>query len=332
MRESYNQNIAQSLLEEIKQLPLTPTQKEQLKKGIKKLDKIAVRSEFRLNRIHNDKTIAINLLEQSIVDLEQQKSIIQAKNQELKYHSELLVQQSAKLEEHLRKLEISYSELEQFSYIASHDLKSPLRNIASFAQLLERRYKGKLDENADTYINFIVQNAKQMNAIICDLLEYSRTGEKLAFTPTALGEILDIVEQNLNTEIVNNEALITRSSLPEICLNRAGMVQVFQNLISNSIKFRSNYAPRIHIESISQNDYWLIRVRDNGLGMDESYQEKAFLPFQRINHLDRPGTGMGLAICKKVIKMHRGTIRYQSKIGEGTLFEFTLKKSIGVSV
>ncbi len=307
---------------------------------LQRIEKDLLVSEFKWQRLAKDKTITENLLQRSIEDLEeqrrlteekntileQQKREIEIKNLELRYQKQLVEDRSAKLRGNLEKLEQSYQELEQFSYIASHDLKSPLRTIANFAQLLKKRYSGQLDQQADEFINYIVSGANNMSTVISDLLEYSRVGFKEKdFAPTNLNTILELVQFNLADAIHRSEATIVVAELPTIMANKQGMMQVFQNLIGNAIKFRGDRSPVIEISSSQQDGKWSFAVRDNGVGMDEKHQEKAFMPFQRLNNSERPGTGMGLAICKKVIQLHHGTIRYASVPGTGTTFHFSVE-------
>ncbi|MFT4973941.1 MAG: light-regulated signal transduction histidine kinase (bacteriophytochrome) [Paraglaciecola sp.] len=281
-----------------------------LLKEVKGCEKELVRREFKINRTLTDKGIVVNLLKASVEELEARKAELSVQNQQI--------------EENLRHLEMSYHELEQFSYIASHDLKSPLRNIASYAQLLSRRYKGQLDAEADEFIGFIVKGAKHMDEIIRDLLEYSKSAKENDFIKTDLNNTLEVVKFNLQQEILENNARVEVANLPQLSINKSAVSQLFQNLIGNAIKFKGERAPVILVSCELQENQWLFKVADNGVGMDESFQEKAFLPFQRINNLERPGTGMGLAICKKVVKMHKGDIWYESKIGQGTTFNFTI--------
>ncbi len=295
-----------------------------------------------MKRILKDKSIIINLLNKTIEEQKRQKDIIEranqelfrqkaeieAKNIELQQQKQLLEEQSMKMAENLHELEMSYNELEQFSHIASHDLKSPLRSIASYAGLLKRRYGGQLDADADQFIDFIVKGASHMNNIIRDLLEYSSSGKERFFEKTDLNQTLAMVKFNLQEEIEGSQAVLEYASLPEMTVHSSGMLQLFQNLAGNAIKFKSDAAPHIKISCEKQNDAWHFAVSDNGLGMEEEYQEKAFQPFQRVNHLDRPGTGMGLAICKKIVKMHKGDIWYRSQLGAGTTFHFTIPQNI----
>lgn len=319
------------LRRQIAELSIDKEVKSKLLEEVKGCEKELIRREFKINRTLTDKAIAVNLLKTSVMELEAHKAElsiqnkkIEETNKQLEAKNALVSKQAKELEENLRQLEMSYQELEEFSYIASHDLKSPLRNIASYAQLLRRRYYGKIDDQANEFIDFIVKGAKHMDEIIRDLLEYSRANRESNFVKTDLNDTLEIVKFNLQQEIAENQAQIEIKQLPELTINKSAVSQLFQNLIGNAIKFKGEQPPIIHVSCELQNDYWLFKVRDNGVGMDEAFQQKAFLPFQRINNLDRPGTGMGLAICKKVVKMHKGDIWYESKRGEGTTFNFTL--------
>lgn len=299
---------------------------------VKKIKKIEVRNEFKIERILRDKAIVVNILNSAIEDLEKKKMEVERSNkllfeqaQELKQQKQIIEEKSLELKDNLRKLELSYRELEQFSYIASHDLKSPLRTISSFAQLLKKRYYGKLDEQADEFVEFIVAGVYQMNEVIAALLDYSRVGDpEERFSFTDLNEVLEIVKQNLRKHIEENQVNIVAEELPVISVHKTGMVQLFQNLIDNSIKFRGGEPPVISISSHYLEDHWEFKVSDNGLGMDESYQKKLFLPFQRLTHHKKNGMGIGLAICKKIVKMHHGDIYYQSSHGKGTTFVFTI--------
>ncbi len=315
-------------------------QKPELAELLGRIEKNYLINEFKLQRLTKDKAIMEKLLNASIEDLQQkqqtieennavlkqQKREIEIKNLELSYQKQVVEAQASQLQTNFVKLEQSYNELEQFSYIASHDLKSPLRTIANFAQLLKKRYSGQLDQQADEFINFIVSGANNMSNVISDLLEYSRVGLKEKdFALTNLNTILELVQFNLSDAIHKSQATIVVQELPTIMANKQGMMQVFQNLIGNAIKFRSEQPPVIQISCTQEADQWLFSVSDNGVGMNEKHQEKAFMPFQRLNNNERPGTGMGLAICKKVINLHQGQIHYKSTPGEGTTFYFELE-------
>ena len=297
----------------------------QLNRAISRTNKTIQKLDFQQKRSGQDKEVAINFLNKTIEDLEEQQDLLAQSNKKLLQQKQLVENQSKTLRENLNKLEVSYQELEQFSYIASHDLKSPLRNIAGFAQLLKRQYQGEIDDTADEYIDFIVKSTVHMGDVIRDLLEYSKMGKNDAlFEFTDLNELIEQVTFHLRDEISSNEALIVYENLPRLKVYPIGMIQVFQNLISNAIKFRTELQPVIKIHAQKEKNHWKFILSDNGVGLNEAYQEKVFLPFQRINRNEIKGTGIGLAICKKVVLMHKGSISYSSVPEEGTTFYFTI--------
>ena len=307
-----------------------------LLKELKSLGKDLLKSDFKLSRLVKDKKIAENILQATIEDLEKKQVHIQQINEKLSFQKEqlktqkkIIEEKSFVLEENLKKLELSYNEMEQFAYIASHDLKSPLRTISNFAQLVKRRNYDILDEESKEFVDFIVSGTKQMHEVICDSLEYSRVGnDDQSFDRTNLNNILDIVRFNLKKEIDENQACIQSDKLPVLSVNKTSILQLFQNLISNAIKFRREEVPCIKITCQKHGEGYEFAVSDNGAGMDEEYQHKAFLPFQRLNDRHKPGSGIGLAICKKIVKMHDGDIHFKSKRGEGTTFVFTLYNKV----
>jgi light-regulated signal transduction histidine kinase (bacteriophytochrome) len=304
----------------IHSLNIDDKQKRDLLDEVKKTQKQATRLDFQLNRTKNDRDIAVNLLNVSIEDLEKQQT--QLSEQKL-----LLETQSKDLQASLKKLENSYKELEQFSYIASHDLRSPLRSIAGFAQLLQRKYKGEINQEADEYIDFIVKATVHMGNVIRDLLEYSKTGKSdLPFDVTDISNLINDVLGNLQAEIDYSNAVIEIGEMPTLNIYQTGITQLFQNLISNAIKFKQpDVAPFIKISASNKDNIWQFSIADNGIGLDEEFQEKVFLPFQRIYGNKVKGTGIGLAICKKIVLLHRGDIWYNSKPNEGSIFHFTIK-------
>ncbi len=220
----------------------------------------------------------------------------------------------------------SNEELEQFAYVASHDLQEPLRMVTSFLQLLQRRYEGQLDEEADEFIGYAVDGAKRMQQLINDLLAYSRVGTRgRPFFPTDCQAVLKRALMNLRVAIQESNAVITHGSLPTVMADDAQLVQVFQNLIGNAIKFRGDDVPRIHISVEPRAEEWVFSVSDNGVGIDPQYADRIFLLFQRLHsRADHPGTGMGLAICKKIVERHGGRIWVESELGRGSTFFFTL--------
>ncbi|MBW2732006.1 MAG: PAS domain-containing protein [Deltaproteobacteria bacterium] len=217
-------------------------------------------------------------------------------------------------------------ELEQFAYIASHDLQEPLRTVQSYLQLLERRYKDKLDQNASEFIQFAVDGATRMRQLINDLLSYARvTSRQQPFVAVDVKGVFDEVLSSLAVAIEESGATITRGDLPVLMADRSQLVQLFQNLISNAIKFRGSSPLEVSANAERVNGHWRFAIRDNGLGLDPSYAERIFVIFQRLfGREEYPGTGIGLAICKKIVEHHSGRIWVESQAGQGATFYFTL--------
>jgi Bacteriophytochrome (light-regulated signal transduction histidine kinase) len=215
-----------------------------------------------------------------------------------------------KIEKTLEELQRSNKELQQFAYIASHDLQEPLRMISSFLQLLQRRYEGQLDSDADEFIEFAVDGAARMQELINDLLAYSRVNRTTsAFETVDLDKVLDEVLMYHKLSIKENDVDITRDGLPTVNGDYSQMVQVFQNLIGNAIKYRDNKTPNIHISAEKEDENWLFKVEDNGIGIDPKYFDRVFLIFKRLHTNDEySGTGIGLAITKRIIERHGGDI------------------------
>ncbi|WNG23628.1 PAS domain-containing protein [Cystobacter fuscus] len=230
------------------------------------------------------------------------------------------------LQAHATELARSNEELQQFAYVASHDLQEPLRMVASFTQLLARRYKGRLDSDADEFIAFAVDGVTRMQRLIQDLLAYSRVGTKgHEFKPVEAGQALDKALANLKTLVDETGASITQGPLPRVMADESQLTQLFQNLVGNSLKFRGPKPPRIRVDAERQGDSWRFTVSDNGIGIEPQYFERIFIIFQRLhNKEDYPGTGIGLAICKKIVERHGGRIGLESHPGQGTVFWFTL--------
>jgi PAS domain S-box-containing protein len=225
-----------------------------------------------------------------------------------------------------QELSRSNADLEQFAYVASHDLQEPLRMVASYLQLLERRYRGKLDDTADEFIDYAVDGATRMQTLINDLLNYSRVDSRgKSFVLTPCSAILDRAIANLRTAIEATGATITYVPLPEIMADATQLTQLFQNLIGNALRFCSDQPPKIHIGAQRQADAWLFSVQDNGIGIDSEYADRIFLIFQRLHSRgEYPGTGIGLAICKKIVERHGGNIWVESQLGKGSTFYFTI--------
>ncbi|MFL5753866.1 MAG: PAS domain S-box protein [Bacteroidia bacterium] len=234
------------------------------------------------------------------------------------------------LQEYAARLEESNKELEQFAYVASHDLREPLRTITSFVQLLQSRYQDKLGAEANEFIEFTVAGANRMNRLISDLLAYSRVGRQdSGFDKVDCEKVIAAVMAHLRETIHENKAVITYSSLPTLEGNELMLIQLFQNLISNAIKFHGTSPPEIHISAKKQKKQWLFSVRDNGIGIDQKFSEKIFIIFQRLHSGSMfEGTGIGLAICKKIVERHGGKIWFESEPGKGATFYFTIKENI----
>ncbi len=234
----------------------------------------------------------------------------------------------------------SNRELEQFAYVASHDLQEPLRMVASFTQLLSRRYKGKLDADADEFIHYAVDGATRMQILINDLLSYSRIGSsRKPFGSVRLNTVLQRALINLRAAIEESHAKIIYDDLPDTCGDLSQLTQLFQNLIGNAIKFRGELPPEIRIQVIDAEKYWRFEVQDNGIGIAPEFFERIFVIFQRLHSKEEyPGTGIGLAICKKIVERHGGNIEVKSPVdavlqqnssgGFGTIFTFTLLKNL----
>ena len=220
----------------------------------------------------------------------------------------------------------SNAELAEFAYVASHDLKEPLRMVISYLQLLERRYKGKLGPDADDYIRFAVDGAARMEKLIQDLLSCARiAGGAMKFEALDGDVVLREVVQNLDVSLEQAQAKITVGTLPTIVADRSQMIQLFQNLISNSIKFRSTSPPEITVSAKTAGAEWVFSVRDNGIGLDPACSERIFKMFERLHaRSEYPGTGIGLAIAKRIVERHGGRIWCESEPGRGATFSFTI--------
>ena len=248
----------------------------------------------------------VNIYFRDVTELKKAEQILKLKIEELKHSNE---------------------ELEQFAYISSHDLQEPLRTITSYLQLLQRKYQGNLDDKADKYINFAIEGAARMQNLIIDLLDYSRVGTG-DDEPESIDckFILNKVLFDIKALIKENNATISHDPLPEVMADSTQIVQVFQNLIINGIKFHGEEAPKIHISAEKIASEWVFSVQDNGIGIDPQYSERIFEIFKRLNSRERyPGTGIGLSICKKIVERHGGRIWVESELGKGSTFYFTLQ-------
>jgi signal transduction histidine kinase len=273
------------------------------------------------------------------------------KNRLLKKHADALEQKNAELErqvlerakaeddvrhlnaelerrvaERTNELTRSNEELRQFAYVASHDLQEPLRTVASYAQLLAKRYRNKLEPDADEFIRYMVEGVTRMHNLLNDMLAYSRVTETKdkVLVPSNIESVLSSAKLNLEATIRETGSEITSDPLPTVRGDEIQLTQVLQNLISNAIKYRREEPPRIHISAEQAADEWIFSISDNGMGIDPQYSERIFGIFKRLHGRELPGTGMGLAICKRIIERHRGRIWVESQPGKGSRFRFAL--------
>jgi signal transduction histidine kinase len=220
----------------------------------------------------------------------------------------------------------SNADLEQFAYVASHDLQEPLRMVTAYTQLLSERYRGKLDDNADKYIGYASEGAQRMQVLIQDLLAFSRVGRNgVANAPVECNAVMAEVLQTLTTAIQESAAVVTYVELPTVWADRTQMAQLFQNLIGNAIKFRGKEPPVVSVQAEKTAQRWQFSVSDNGIGIAPEYAENIFVVFQRLHgRTEYPGNGIGLAICKKIVERNGGKIWVESQPGSGSSFKFTL--------
>jgi signal transduction histidine kinase len=230
------------------------------------------------------------------------------------------------LAQRTQELERSNAELERFAYVASHDLQEPLRAVASHVQILEQDYKGKLDADADESIRHAVEGASHMRLLINDLLAYSRIGRKNdPLEPTSAENALGAALRHLQVAIAEAGADVTHDALPEVTADPTQLIQLFQNLVGNALKFRAGAKPRVHVGVETKENEFVFSVRDNGIGIDPKDAERIFAPFERLHgRHEYPGTGVGLAICKKIAERHGGRIWVDSEPGKGSTFRFTM--------
>ena len=233
------------------------------------------------------------------------------------------------LENKAKELERSNAELEQFAYVASHDLQEPLRTVSSYVQLIADRYKDKLDKDANEFIDFAVDGSNRMRLLINSLLEYSRVNKIKPFEWVEPVEIIEDVLQDIKDKVAESGAIVKYAKLPKIYADPVLIGQLFQNLIGNAIKFRDGKPPEVKITGKRQDGEVLFSVEDNGIGIKSEYDDKIFIIFQRLNSREKyPGTGIGLSICKKIVERHGGRIWVESEPGKGATFYFTIKTTL----
>ncbi len=230
------------------------------------------------------------------------------------------------LAQKVEELARSNADLEQFAYVASHDLQEPLRMVSAYTQLLAERYRGKLDDQADKYIHYAVDGAARMQSLIQDLLAFSRVGrQETAVKSADCNQIVDRAVDNLRAAILESSAVVSHGPLPLVMANGSQLQQVFQNLIGNALKFKGSQAPLIQISAKKEGTEWIFTVADNGIGISGEHAESVFVIFNRLHtRTEYPGNGIGLSICKKIVERHGGKIQALHRDGGGTLFKFTL--------
>ncbi|MET0637880.1 MAG: ATP-binding protein [Chitinophagaceae bacterium] len=272
-------------------------------------------------------------LKRSKMQIEEHTKTLEQKVHERTNELEMYIRKLKKTEEKLRHyaydLKNSNTELEQFAYVASHDLQEPLRTISSFVKLIQQQYKGKLDEKADKYLGFITQSSGRMEVLIKDLLDFSRIGHKKELEKVDCNEILQDVLTDLSASIMETQATTESASLPVINGYPTEVKQLFQNLIANAIKFRKKDSiPKIKVAIYDMDRYWKFGISDNGIGIEKQHSERIFIIFQRLHtRTEYKGSGIGLSHCKKIAALHKGKIWVESIKGEGSTFYFTIEKS-----
>jgi light-regulated signal transduction histidine kinase (bacteriophytochrome) len=231
-----------------------------------------------------------------------------------------------KLADHTRALEDSNRDLQEFAYVASHDLQEPLRMITSYLLLLSERYRGRLDQDADEFIGFAADGAKRMKQLINDLLAFTRLGrDEKGFVKVETSALLQKVIDDLTVASQECQAEIKATALPEVIGNPFQLSRLFQNIIENSLKYRREESPKIEISASQQGTSWRFSIADNGLGIQPEFTEKIFGMFQRLHGRDKySGSGIGLAICRRIVSLHGGRIWVESEFGKGSVFNFTI--------
>lgn len=283
-------------------------------------------SHFAKPRMTQDKNKTKAQLRDELGELRRRVGELRTHREELE---KLVEDRTAEVVRTLKELERSNTDLEQFATVASHDLQEPLRMISSFVQLLAKRYEGRLDAKADELIAFAVDGTQRMRQLIDDLLRYSRIGTHgKPFEPVEVNKVVDAAMANLEAAVVSDVADVTHDDLPTVIGDRSQLVQLFQNLIANAIKFHGDEPPSVHIAAERSGEEWVFSVQDNGIGIDPKYTEQVFAIFQRLHaRTEYPGTGVGLPICRRIAERHGGRIWFESQVGKGTTFFVTIPQS-----
>jgi PAS domain S-box-containing protein len=285
-----------------------------------------VEVEFISNAYLVDETRFIHCNIRDITERMRVNQALEAANKEMAFQIEEKGKRADELVMINAELARSNAELEQFAYVATHDLQEPLRAVASCVQLLQKRYEGQLDARADEFITHAVDGTKRMQTLINDLLAYSRISTHAqTFAPTNCEVVVQEALANLMVSIAESGAVVTRDAMPTVNGDATQLTQLFQNLVGNALKFRGEIPAKIHIGAKLKNGEWRFSVADNGIGMEPQYFERVFLVFQRLHtRKEYQGTGIGLAICKKVVERHGGRIWAESEPGQGSTFCFTI--------
>ncbi len=251
---------------------------------------------------------------------------LQKAKEDISRHAKALYDSNMELEQSKNALERSNRELEQFAYVASHDLQEPLRMVSSYVSLLARRYKDKLDTTAEEFIEYAVDGTHRMQRLINDLLAFSRVGTRgKPFVPTDCEEVIKHIEMNLKIAIEENKAVVKHNVLPTVNGDTVQLERLFQNLIGNAIKYHGERNPEVVVSAEKNGQFWTFSIKDNGIGIDPDDRERVFGIFQRLHTRDKyEGTGIGLAVCKKIVERHGGDIWVESELGKGSAFKFTI--------
>lgn len=332
LRDSINNNITKKSLANLSSMHELESQKQQNQLLQKEKELILVKQEQEVSELYSwiISFTLLFLVGVILIGLWMYRKLYHY-NHNLSNHKQQIEKQNQKLFETNDKLKSANSELEKFAYIASHDLKAPLRTVGSYASLLKRRYKDLIDDNGKEFLELITSGVHHMNQLLEDVLAYSNVERgEMKTTPIDLNDLVEKVLQTLNANIKEKEAQINYENLPTIIGNQTQVFQVFQNLIANALKFmKDGIVPQINIQSKQKGNLFCISIADNGIGIEEKYQAGIFTIFKRLHtQQEYKGTGIGLSICKKIVEKHGGEIWLESDGKSGTTFYFTLPAKI----